>query len=135
VPAPQRVGSSRRDFLRQHAETVLGADFFSVDTVWLRRLYVVFFVSVGTRRVEYIACARNPDTAWMTQQARNLLMDLDNRQQGPRFLTHDRDRTFSRALDAIIRSDGIAVIRTPVQGAERERSLGPLGRQRAQGVP
>src|SRR5690242_13564153 len=75
------------------------AIFFSVDTVWLRRLYVLFFVSVGTRRVEYVACTSKPDTAWMTQQARNLLMDLDDRSQTPRFLIHDRDTKFSRAFD------------------------------------
>jgi putative transposase len=57
------VGPSWRDFLRQHAETVLAADFFTVDTVWLRRLYVLFFVSIGARRIEYIACTRNPDAA------------------------------------------------------------------------
>jgi hypothetical protein len=55
------------------------------DTVWLRRLYVLFFVSIGTRRVEYVACTRNPDTAWMTEQARNLLMDLDERSWGRAF--------------------------------------------------
>ena len=74
-PAPERASSSWRSFLREYAETMLAADFFTVDTVWLQRLYVLFFVSIGTRRVEYIACTRNPDTAWMTQQARNLLMD------------------------------------------------------------
>jgi transposase len=90
-PAPQRAGPSWRAFLRQHAETMLAADFFTVDTVWLRRLYVLFFVSIGTRRVEYVACTRNPDAAWMTQQARNLLMDLDDRGQRPRFLIHEQD--------------------------------------------
>ena len=94
---------------------MLAADFFTVDTVWLRRLYVLFFVSIGTRRVEYVACTRNPDTAWMTQQARNLLMDLDDRSQRPRFLIHDRDKKFSRAFDAIFRGEGITIIRTPIQ--------------------
>jgi putative transposase len=78
-PAPERAASSWRSFLRQHASTIVACDFFSVDTVWLRRLYVLFFVSVGTRRVEYVACTSKPDTAWMTQQARNLLMDVDDR--------------------------------------------------------
>jgi putative transposase len=132
-PAPQRVDPSWRAFLRQHAETVLAADFFTVDTVWLRRLYVLFFVSIGTRRVEYIACTRNPDAAWMTQQARNLLMDLDDRGQRPRFLIHDRDRKFSRAFDAIFRSNGITVIRTPIQApnanAHAERWVGSARRE------
>ena len=83
-PAPQRDQLSWRSFLRQHAETVLPCDFFTVDTVWLRRLYVLFFVSIGTRRVEYLACTRNPNATWTAQQARNLLMDLDERGQRPR---------------------------------------------------
>jgi putative transposase len=78
-PAPERGASSWRAFLRQHGNSILACDLFTVDTVWLRRLYVLFFVSIGTRRVEYVACTTNPDTAWMIQQARNLLMDLDDR--------------------------------------------------------
>jgi transposase InsO family protein len=132
-PAPQRFGPSWRAFLRQHAETVLAADFFTVDTVWLRRLYVLFFVSIGTRRVEYIACTRNPDTAWMTQQVRNLLMDLDDRGRRPRFLIHDRDRKFSSAFDAIFRGEGITVMRTPIRApnanAHAERWVGSVRRE------
>jgi transposase len=69
-PAPARAGSSWRSFLRQHRHTIVACDLFTVDTVWLRRLYVLFFVSIGTRRVEYVGCTSKPDTAWMTQQAR-----------------------------------------------------------------
>src|SRR5205823_8191279 len=72
-PAPERAVSTWRSFLRQHRSTILACDFFTVDTVWLRRLYAQFFVSVGTRRIEYVACTRHPDSAWMMQQARNLL--------------------------------------------------------------
>jgi putative transposase len=82
-PAPERAASSCRSFLRQHGDSILACDFFTVDTVWLRRLYVLFVVSIRTRRIEYVACTRNPDTAWMVQQARNLLMDLDDRSQRP----------------------------------------------------
>ena len=99
-PAPQRDRPSWRSFLRAHGETILACDFFTVDTVWLRRLYVLVFISIGSRRVEYVACTRNPDTAWMMQQARNLLMDLDDRGRSPRFLIHDRDKKFPRAFDA-----------------------------------
>jgi len=112
---------------------VLAADFFTVDTVWLRRLYVLFFVSIGTRRVEYVACTSNPDTAWMTQQARNLLMELDDRSRRPRFLIHDRDRKFSRAFDAIFNGEGITIIRTPIQApnvnAHAERWVGSVRRE------
>jgi putative transposase len=101
--------------LRQHGDSILACDFFTVDTVWLRRLYVLFFVSIGTRRIEYVACTSKPNTAWMSQQARNLLMDLDDRNQQLRFLIRDRDTKFSRVFDSIIRSEGIEIIRTPVQ--------------------
>jgi transposase InsO family protein len=129
-PAPDRAVSSWRSFLRQQGNAILACDFFTVDTVWLQRLYVLFFVSIGTRRVEYVACTRDPDTAWMTQQARNLLMDVDDRGERARFLIHDRDSKFSRAFDAIFRGDGVTVIRTPTQApnanAHAERWVGSV---------
>jgi putative transposase len=132
-PAPDRAASSWRSFLRQHENTILACDLFTVDTVWLRRLYVLFFVSIGTRRVEYVACTSAPDTAWMSQQARNLLMDVDDRSQRPRFLIHDRDTKFSRAFDSIFRSQGIEIIRTPIQApnanAYAERWVGSVRRE------
>src|SRR5262249_60095590 len=78
-PAPLRDRQSWRSFLRAHGESILACDFFTVDTVWLRRLYVLVFLSVGSRRIEYVACTRKPDTDWVLQQARNLLMELDDR--------------------------------------------------------
>ena len=132
-PAPVRARLSWRSFLRQHGSTIVACDFFTVDTVWLRRLYVLFFISIGTRRVEYVACTCNPDTGWMTQQARNLLMDLDDRSQRPRFLIHDRDTKFSRAFDGIFRSEGISIIRTPIRApnanAYAERWVGSVRRE------
>jgi putative transposase len=71
-PAPTRAASNWRSFLRQHGDSILACDFFTVDTVCLRRLYVLFFISIGTRRVVYVACTSKPNTAWMSQQARNL---------------------------------------------------------------
>jgi putative transposase len=131
-PAPERA-ASWRSFLRQHGDSILACDFFTVDTVWLRRLYVLFVVSIGTRRIEHVACTRNPDTTWMRQQARNLPMNLDDRNQRPRFLIHDRDRKFSRAFDAIFRSEGIEIIRTPIQApnanAYAERWVGSARRE------
>jgi putative transposase len=132
-PAPERGASSWRAFLRQHGNSILACDLFTVDTVWLRRLYVLFFVSIGTRRVEYVASTANPDAAWMIQQARNLLMDLDDRGPQPRFLVHDRDMKFSRAFDAIFRSEGIEIVRTPIQApnanAYAERWVGSVRRE------
>jgi len=132
-PAPQRDQPAWRTFLRQHAATTLACDFFTVDTVWLRRLYVLFFISIGTRRVEYLACTSNPDGRWMIQQARNLMMDLDERGLGTRFLIHDRDTKFTRAFDGILQGDGITIIRTPVRApnanAYAERWVGSVRRE------
>jgi transposase InsO family protein len=132
-PAPQRGQLDWRSFLRQHAATALACDFLTVETVLLRRLYVLVFICIGSRKIEYVACASNPDGAWMMQQARNLLMNLDDRRQRPRFLIHDRDAKFSRAFDAIFHGEGIRVIRTPLQApnanAHVERWVGSLRRE------
>jgi putative transposase len=99
----------------------------------LRRLYVLVFLTIGSRRVEYLACTSNPDTAWMLQQARNLLMDVHDRGLQVRFLLHDRDRKFSAAFDAIFAGEGVRVIRTPVRApnanAHVERWVGSLRRE------
>jgi transposase InsO family protein len=133
-PAPQRGQLDWRSFLRQHAATTLACDFLSVDTVLLRRLYVLVFICIGSRRIEYVACTSNPDGAWMLQQARNLLMDLDERGQRPRLLIHDRDSKFSRAFDAVFHAEGMMrVIRTPLQApnanAHVERWVGSARRE------
>jgi putative transposase len=132
-PAPERGGLQWRSFLRQHAATTLACDFLTVDTVLLRRLYVLVFICIGSRRIEYVACTSNPDGVWMLQQARNLLMDLDDRGQRPRLLIHDRDSKFSRGVDAVFHDDGIRVIRTPVRApnanAHVERWVGTVRRE------
>jgi hypothetical protein len=132
-PAPRRDSQSWRSFLRSHGESILACDFFTVGTVWLRRLYVLAFISIGSRRIEYFALTSKPDTAWMLQQARNLLMELDDHDRQERFLIHDRDAKFPRAFDALLESDGIKVIRTPVQApnanAHMERWVGTVRRE------
>jgi len=132
-PAPQRSRTSWRTFLRQHAATTLASDFFTVETVRQKRLYVLVFLSLSSRRVEFVACTANPDTAWMLQQARNVLMRLDDRGRRVRFLVHDRDKKFPRAFDAIFASEGISVIRTPFQAptanAHLERWSGTVRRE------
>ena len=132
-PAPERDQRDWRSFLRQHAATTLACDFLTVDTVLLRRLYVLVFICVGSRRIEYVACTSNPDGGWMLQQARNLLMDLDDLGPRPRFLIHDRDAKFSRAFDDVFHSGGIRVIRTPVRApnanAHIERWVGSVRRE------
>jgi hypothetical protein len=113
-PAPQRTQSSWRAFLRAQAASTLACDFLTVDTMFLQRIYVLFFISLATRRIEYVACSSNPDGRWVTQQARNLTMEFADKQPF-RFLIHDRDTKFSRAFDEVFRAESIKVIRTPVQ--------------------
>ena len=134
-PAPQRDRQSWRTFLRAQGESILACDFFTVDTVWLRRLYVLVFLSIGSRRVEYFACTSKPNTAWMLQQARNLLMELDDRDRQVRFLIHDRDAKFPPAFDALLRQREDQDHPHAGPGAERERPHGALGRQRPPRVP
>src|SRR2546426_62810 len=81
LPRGQLAWSS---FLRAQAATALACDFLTVDTVLLRRLYVLVFICIGSRRIEYVACTSTPDGAWMLQQARNLLMNLDDHNERPR---------------------------------------------------
>jgi putative transposase len=132
-PAPQRDELSWRNFLRQHAATTLACDFFTVETAWLKRIYVLFFISLYNRRIEFVACTANPTGAWVAQQARNLLMTLDDRGRPLRLLIHDRDAKFSGGCDHVFQTEGIAVIRTPVQApnanAHAERWIGSVRRE------
>ena len=113
-PAPDRSGMSWRAFLRQQAATTLACDFLTVETAFLQRVYVLFFISLATRRIEYVACSSNPDGDWTAQQARNLMMQLGD-DQPFRLLIHDRDSKFGGGFDEIFRSEGVRVIRTPVR--------------------
>ncbi len=114
-PAPRRTTTTWRTFLRQQAAGVLACDFLTVDTVWLRRLYVLFFIELATRRVHLADVTANPNGAWVTQQARNLLLVLGEQGRRVRFLVRDRDAKFSRGFDDVFRSENAEVLVTPVQ--------------------
>jgi hypothetical protein len=112
---------------------MLACDFPTVETVWLTRIYVLFFVSLERRRIEFVTSTTNPDGRWVAQQARNLLMLLADREQSFRFLLHDRDSKFSRAFDQVFRSEDMKIIRTPIRApnanAYAERWVGTLRRE------
>jgi putative transposase len=113
-PAPDRSHSSWRAFLRAQAASMLACDFLTVETAFLQRIYVLFFISLATRRIEYVASTPNPDGRWVTQQARNLVMQLGD-EHSFRFLVHDRDTKFAHAFDQIFRTEGVKVICTPIR--------------------
>jgi putative transposase len=114
-PAPRPMATTWRAFLRQQAAGIVACDFFIVDTIWLRRLYVLFFIELGTRRVHLAGVTANPDGTWVAQQARNLRLVLSERGRRVRFLVRDRDAKFARAFDDVFHSDGAEVLITPVQ--------------------
>jgi putative transposase len=112
-PAPRRGGPSWREFLQSQASSIIACDFLTVETILLRRLYVLFFISHGTRRVWLAGCTRNPTGEWVTQQARNLGLDFS--ESGMRFLIRDRDSKYSAPFDEVFRSTGIRIVKTPIR--------------------
>ncbi len=112
-PAPRRVGPSWSEFLRAQAQGILALDFFTVETAWLRTLYVLFAIEVGSRHVHILGVTRNPDSACVSQQARNLA--VGERLQRIRFVIRDRDTKFAVPFDEVFRSEGVNVLKTPVR--------------------
>jgi putative transposase len=113
--APQRVqqSSTWRAFLRQHKQQLLACDFFTVETLRLKTLYVLFFIEIGTRRIHVAGCTLKPTAAWVTQQARQLLWKLQEEGKEMRFVVHDRDTKFPTSYDVVFASEGIEAIHTP----------------------
>jgi len=114
-PAPRRIATTWGAFLRQQAAGIVACDFFTVETVWLRRLYVLFFIELDTRRVHLAGVTANPNGAWVTQQTRNLLPVLGERGRRICYLLRDRDAKFTRSFDDVFRSEDAEVLVTPVQ--------------------
>jgi putative transposase len=112
-PAGTRRGMTWREFVRVHQQSLLAVDFFTVETIWLQRLYVLFFIELGTRRVHLAGCTPNPNGLWISQQARQLTWTLAERAEPVRFLIRDRDQKFTHRFDETFRSDGIEIVRTP----------------------
>jgi transposase InsO family protein len=112
-PAPRTDGPSWGEFLRAQARGIWATDFFSVETIWLRTLYVLFAIEHSSRRVHILGVTRNPDWCWVTQQARNLALSGGLRKA--RFLIRDRDSKFSGPFDEVFRTEGVRVIKTPIR--------------------
>jgi putative transposase len=129
-PAPGRTSESWTTFLRSQAAGIVACDFFCVDTIMLRRYYVLFFIELEARRVHVAGITTNPTGAWTTQAARNLMMRYD---RTIRFLIRDGAAQFIGAFDEIFRSDGATIIRTPpytpVANAYAERWVGTVRRE------
>jgi len=117
-PAGERAGLSWRAFLRAQATSMLAVDFFTVETVSLQRVYVLFFVELASRRVHLAGCTANPTGVWVSQQARQIAWTLRERSTPLRFLIRDRDSKFTRDFDTVFASEGIEIIRTPVRAPQ-----------------
>ena len=117
-PAGTRGGMSWREFLRTHRRSLLAVDFFTVETMWLQRLYVLFFIELGSRRVHLAGCTPAPTAAWVTQQARQLTWSLSDRPDSFRYLIRDRDQKFNETFDEVFRSAGCEIVRTPFRAPQ-----------------
>jgi putative transposase len=130
-PAPRRAGPTWTEFLRSQAAGILACDFFTVETIRLKTIFVLFFMELQTRRVRVVGVTAHPDSAWVTQQARNLA--IDGRLGDVRFLVRDQDAKFSGAFDEVLRTEGVRIIRTPVRApranAFAERFVGTVRRE------
>ena len=132
-PAPRRAGQSWAKFLRAQAASLVAVDLFTVDTVWLTQVYVFFCIEIATRRVRILGVMKHPTGEWVTQAARNLVMDLQDAGRSVKFLIRDRDAKYTSAFDAVLADAGVKTIRTPPQApranAVCERWVGTARRE------
>jgi transposase InsO family protein len=130
-PAPRRTGPTWSEFLRSQGRGVLACDFFTVETVFLKTLYVLFFIELSTRRVHVAGATTRPDSSWVAQQARNL--GITGRLEDKHILLRDRDSKFSGPFDEVLRTEGLTVVKTPVRSpranAFAERWVGTVRRE------
>ena len=113
APALQRVRGSWRRLLKHYRHHVLACEFFSIETLGLHTLYILFFIELNTQRILLAQSTAHPTGAWVTQQSHNLIWHLDSFPIKPKALIHDRDTKFTHAFDAVLTLESITVLRTP----------------------
>jgi len=132
-PAPLRARLSWKAFLRAQASAIVLTDFLSVDTVLLKRLYVLLYMELATRRVIWFAVTERPNVFWVSQQARSLCWELAEIGVDARFLVHDHDAKYGGGSDLVFQAEGVEVIRTPIAApkanAHIERQIGSTRRE------
>jgi putative transposase len=132
-PAPRRTAPTWPQFLRSQAGAILACDFFTADLLDGTRAYVLAVIEHATRRIRILGVTLHPTGEWTTQQARNLLMDLDEQTHRVRFMIRDRGSNFTSAFDAVLADAGIRTVlcnvRTPRMNAIAERWIGGCRRE------
>jgi putative transposase len=103
---------------RTNQPSVAGDRELANDTIWLQRLYVLFFIELGSRRVNLAGCTPTPTGAWVTQQARQLTWTLADRPEPFRFLIRDRGQKFTASFDEVFRTEGVEIVRTPFRAPQ-----------------
>ena len=114
-PAPRRDGPGWAEFLRSQARAMLALDFFTADLLNGTKVYVLAVIEHGTRRIRVLGATENPVQSWAVQQARNLLMDLEDAGMSVKFVLHDWDASFTAAFDAVFQAAGVRVVRSAIQ--------------------
>jgi putative transposase len=110
-PAPRREGPTWSEFLSAQAKGIVATGFFHVDTVFLRRFYVLFVIELERRVVHVLGATTNPNNTWVTQVARNFASDLEEAGRRFQFLIRDRDTKFTASFDAVFASIGVETVR------------------------
>jgi putative transposase len=119
VSAPTSSGTDK--FLHSQAKGIIACDFVAVDTAFFRRFYVLLFIEIASRRVHLAGVTSNPNASWVTRQARNVVARWDT--VPFRFLIRDRDAKYVSAFDEVFGTEGMRILRTPIQPRRRMRSL------------